>query len=113
MPKPSGYVRGRILPMIGALLLVCATATTRTTFGLTDGSITDATGGTLPGATVTAGQPQIGFVRTIVINELGLYRALNVNPAEYDATVALRGFTNAPRRSVKVAVGQAVEAHAM
>jgi hypothetical protein len=106
-------VRGRILPLIGAVLLVCATATTQTTFGLTDGSITDATGGTLPGATVTVTQPQIGFVRTIVTNELGLYRALNLNPAEYDVTVALRGFANVTRRSIKVDIGQAVEAHAM
>jgi hypothetical protein len=76
----------------------CRTASTQTTYGLIEGSITDATGGALSGATVTVTQPQTGFVRTTVTNERGLYRALNLNPAEYDVTVELRGFAKTTRR---------------
>ena len=97
------------LPMMGALLLlVSGTASTQTTYGLIEGSITDATGGALHGATVTVTQPTTGFVRTIVTNELGLYRALNLHPAEYDVTVELSGFATVTRRSVKIDIGQAV-----
>jgi hypothetical protein len=102
-------VRHFTLSMVGALLLVVSgTASTQTTYGLIEGSITDATGGALSGATVTVTQPKTGFVRTIVTNELGLYRALNLNPAEYDVTVELSGFAKVTRQSVKVDVGQAV-----
>jgi outer membrane receptor protein involved in Fe transport len=97
------------LPMTGALLLLIAgAASTQTTYGLIEGSITDVTGAVLSGATVTLTQPATGFVRTVETNELGLYRALNLNPAEYDLTVERSGFTTLTRRSVKIDVGQAV-----
>jgi hypothetical protein len=69
--------------------------------------ITDATGGALPGATVTITQPTTGSVRTVVTNELGLYRVLNLNPAEYDVTVELNEFAKVACGSVKIDVGQA------
>ena len=98
--------------MIGALLLLlcglCGTASTQTTYGLIEGRITDATGGALPGATITVTQPTTGFVRTVVTNELGLYRVLNLNPAEYDVTVEMTGFAKVTYGSVKIDVGQAV-----
>jgi hypothetical protein len=97
------------LPMTAALLLLIAgTASTQTTYGLIEGSIADATGAVLSGATVTLTQPASGFVRTVETNELGLYRALNLNPAEYNLTVERSGFAKLTRRSVKVDVGQAV-----
>jgi hypothetical protein len=96
--------------MIGALLLcgLCGTASTQTTYGSLEGRITDATGGALAGATITVTQPTTGFVRAVVTNELGLYRVLNLSPAEYDVTVELSGFAKLMRGSVRVDVGQAV-----
>ena len=99
---------------IGALVLLlllgglCDTSSAQTTFGLIEGRITDATGGALPGATITVAQPTTGFVRAVVTNELGLYRVLNLNPAEYDVTVELSGFAKVTSGAVKVDVGQAV-----
>src|ERR1700741_4481057 len=90
------------------LLLLCATASAQTTYGLIEGRITDATGGALPGAAITVTQPTTGFVRTVATNNLGLYRVLNLRPAEYDVTVELSGFAKATRRSVRIDVGQAV-----
>jgi hypothetical protein len=95
--------------MTGALLLLlCSTAFAQTTYGLIEGRITDATGAALPGATVTVNQPTTGFVRTVVSNELGLYRALNLNPSDYDVTFERSGFAKTTRRSVTVDVGEAV-----
>ena len=78
--------------MSGALLLIlCGTASAQTTYGLIEGRITDATRGALPGATITVTQPATGLVRTVVSNELGLYRVLYLSPAEYDVTVERSG----------------------
>ena len=84
------------------------TASTQTTYGLIEGRITDATGAALPRATITVTQPATGFVRAVVSNELGLYRVLNLDPAEYDLTVELSGFAKVTYESVKIDVGQAV-----
>jgi hypothetical protein len=90
------------------LLFLCCTAFAQTTYGLIEGRITDATGAALPGATVTVTQPDTGFIRSVVSNELGLYHVLNVNPADYDVSVERSGFARATRRSVRIDVGQAV-----
>ena len=95
--------------MSGALLLLlCSTAPAQTTYGLIEGRVTDATGAALPAATITVTHPRTGFVRTVVTNELGLYRVLNLNPAEYDVTVEMTGFAKVMCGSVKIDVGQAV-----
>jgi len=91
-----------------ALLLLCGTTLAQTTYGLIQGRITDASGAALPGATVTVAQLATGFVRTVETNELGLYRALNLNPADYDLTVERNGFTKVTRRSVRIDVGESV-----
>jgi hypothetical protein len=41
-----------------------------------------------------------------VTNELGLYRVLDLSPAEYDVIVELRGFAKVTPGSVEVDVGQ-------
>lgn len=96
--------------MIWELLFcgLCGTAAAQTTYGIIQGRVTDHSGGTLPGATITITQPTTGFVRTVVTNELGLYRALNLSPSEYDVTVELSGFAKVLRGSVRVDVGQSV-----
>lgn len=109
----NASIRSRFsVSAIGVLLLLldglCGTASAQTTYGLIEGRITDATGGALPGATITVTQPTTGLIRKVVTNELGLYRVLNVSPAEYDVTVELSGFAKVTRRSIRVDVGQAV-----
>src|SRR5262245_41100969 len=93
---------------LAVLLLFCGTASAQTTYGLIEGRITDATGAPLPGATVTVTQPTTGFVRTVVSNELGLYRVLNLQPAEYEMAVERDGFAAVTYESLKIDVGKAV-----
>ena len=90
------------------LLLLCGTVSAQSTYGLIEGRIIDATGGVLPGATISVRQPTTGFVRTVVTNELGLYRVLNLYPAEYDVTVEMTGFAKVTCGPVRIDVGQAV-----
>src|SRR5262249_38104676 len=94
--------------MSAALLVLCGTASAQSTYGLIEGRITDTTGAALPGATVTVTQPTTGFVRVVVSNELGLYRVLNLHPADYDITVERGGFATVTYASLKIGVGQAV-----
>lgn len=93
---------------VGALIVLCGAASAQTTYGLIEGRITDATGGSLPGTTITVTQPATGFVRTVVSNELGLYRLLYLSPAEYDLTFERNGFANVTRGRVTVGVGHTV-----
>jgi hypothetical protein len=90
------------------LLLLCGTALAQTTYGLIEGRITDATGAGLPGTTVTVTQTATGFVRVVETNELGLYRALNLKPADYVVTVERNGFSKVTRRSVRIDAGEAI-----
>src|SRR5688572_12603770 len=113
MDKMEGIATCRLnVSIIGACLLLlsrlCGPASTQTTYGLIEGRITDATGGTLSGASITVSQPTTGFVRMVETNRLGLYRVLYLSPAEYDVTVELSGFAEVTRGSVRVDVGQAV-----
>src|SRR5262245_28532723 len=86
------------------LFLLYSTVSAQTTYGLIEGRITDATGGALLGATITVSQSTTGLVRTVMTNALGLYRVLNLDPAEYDVTVERRGFAKVTSGSVKVGV---------
>jgi RNA polymerase sigma factor (sigma-70 family) len=97
------------VPMIGALvILLISTASAQTTYGRIEGRITDATGGVLQGAAVTVIQPATRFVRTVVTNELGLYRVQNLSPGEYDVAAELGGFVKATRSWVRIDVGQTI-----
>jgi hypothetical protein len=100
--------RVRVSMSAAVMLLLCRMAFTQTTYGLIEGRITDATGAALSGAAVTVTQPATGFVRMVASNELGLYRVLNLNPADYDVTVQRNGFAKATRRSVRIDVGAAL-----
>jgi len=50
------------------------------TSGLVRGTVTDATGGVVPGATVELAEVSTGFVQKQVTNEVGQYIFPNVNP---------------------------------
>ena len=93
---------------VAVLLCLCGTLSAQTTYGLIEGRITDATGAALSEATVTVTQPTTGFARTVVSNELGLYRVLNLHPAEYELIVERSGFAMVTYELIKIDVGQRV-----
>jgi len=72
------------------------------------GTVTDASGGVLPKATVTAVQVEKGFQRTAQTDSAGRYLIPGVMPATYDVTVGLTGFETLVRKGVVVTVGQTV-----
>ena len=80
------------------LFLVCLSfaapvwAQSQAANGAIEGTITDSSGGVLPGVTVTITSPDTGLQRTVVTNEKGLYRAPLLPIGTYSVAAELQGF---------------------
>jgi outer membrane receptor protein involved in Fe transport len=73
------------------------------------GTVTDTSGGALPGVTVTLKGEAVVGVQTATTNEKGFYRFVNLPPGTYSLSFALSGFSTQNRPGVKAAVGQVAE----
>src|SRR6185369_10611735 len=60
--------------------------------GSIEGTVTDTTGATLPGATVTVTSADTGAQRSVVANENGVFRALLLPLGTYTLVAELQGF---------------------
>jgi hypothetical protein len=73
--------------------------------GAIEGTVTDTSGGVLPGVTVTVSNLDTGLERSMVTNEKGLYRALLLPLGNYRVVAELQGFKKYEQTGVKVSVG--------
>ena len=73
------------------------------------GSIVDPAGGTVSGAKVTLTSPAIGFSRTYLTKETGLYTFTFLPPAVYILEVEAKGFKHYKQEGITLAAGQAPE----
>jgi hypothetical protein len=94
-----------------ALLLVPGTlsAQARLTGADLQGTVTDATGGVLPGATVTVANLETGLVRTAVADERGRYRVPALPPGTYRVSAVMDGFVTTTREGLVLVLGQLAE----
>jgi Carboxypeptidase regulatory-like domain/TonB dependent receptor len=74
--------------------------------GAIEGTVTDSSGGILPGVTVTVSNLDTGLERSTVTNEKGLYRALILPLGTYRVLAELQGFKKYEQTGVKVSVGE-------
>jgi hypothetical protein len=94
------------------LLFVClalaapAWAQSQAANGAIEGTITDSSGGVLPGVTVTLTNVETGTERTVVTNERGLYRAPLLPLGTYRVVAELQGFKKFEQTDLKLSVGQ-------
>jgi hypothetical protein len=93
-----------------ALLALCLTAlaapaAAQSHTGRIDITVSDATGGVLPGVTVTVAGPQDA---TAITDEKGEAHFLNLAPGTYVVTARIDGFNEYVNRSVPVAAGAGV-----
>jgi hypothetical protein len=101
--------------LLGALTAVAILATTAATAyaqgggasstGTIQGRVADASGGVLPGVTVTASSPSMIGTQTQVTNENGSYRFPAVPPGVYSLSFELPGFTSVKREGVQISLG--------
>ena len=70
------------------------------------GSVSDNTGGVLPGVTVTASSPALtGADRVVVTDSAGLYTIIDLRPGTYTVTFELPGFGGVIREGVELVTG--------
>jgi hypothetical protein len=97
--------------VLGLLLLSpgAAFAQARLTGADLQGVVTDATGGALPGATVTIVNVETGLTRTVVAGADGRYLIPALPPGTYRVSAALDGFTGSTREGLVLVLGQLAE----
>jgi outer membrane receptor protein involved in Fe transport len=86
-------------------LLSTLAAFAQSSTGSIFGSIKDASGATLPGATVTVTNPATGTSRTAVTDAAGDYHVALLLPAKYTVDAQLEGFQPVRRENVTVNIG--------
>ncbi len=86
------------------LLLGVMPAWAQTT-GSINGTITDDTGATVPGVTITATSPTLMGAQTAVSNADGLYRFPALPPGTYTLSYQLSGFSTVSREQIIVSLG--------
>jgi hypothetical protein len=69
------------------------------------GVVTDERGGPVPDAAVSIKNTGTGAVREVTTNADGLYSAPNLQPGNYDVTIAAKGFQLTVRRNITLMVG--------
>ncbi|MGB7218879.1 MAG: TonB-dependent receptor [Vicinamibacterales bacterium] len=87
-------------------LLTCASALAQQTTGDITGRVFDQQGKAVPGATVTAKNPDTGFTRAETSDSAGVYRLAALPVGVFDITAELTGFSTASRKGVEVNVAQ-------
>jgi hypothetical protein len=84
------------------LLLPAAAAWAQTTEGASiTGVVRDPSGAVMPGVTVEAASPAlIEKVRSVITDERGLYRIVDLRPGTYAVTFTLPGFSTFKREGI-------------
>ena len=75
-------------------------------YGSIVGVVQDASGSSIPAATVTIVSKETNLTRESISNENGEYTLTNVQPGTYDVKVGLQGFREFVRTNVPVSAGQ-------
>src|SRR5204862_6506527 len=70
------------------------------------GTVTDAQGGVLPGATVQVTNTTTGLARTVTTSEDGVYRVFSLGAGTYRIEVDLQGFRKSQRDVVSVGISE-------
>src|SRR5262252_1339184 len=74
--------------------------------GTIEGTISDTSGGVLPGVTVTVTNVETGGERSVTTNEKGLYRAPLLPLGKYRVVAELQGFKKFEQTDISLSVGQ-------
>jgi hypothetical protein len=90
---------------IGVCLIAVAASAQNITTGSIAGTITDAQGGVLPGATVTATHVDTGTAYETVTNADGHFSIINVRVGRYSVAATMSGFKDLKQDNIDVRLG--------
>lgn len=105
MNKLRALSRHRILGLLAAILCLTTVLSAQTESARVQGTITDATGAAISGATVTITDLETNRVVTAQTNEEGAYSVLSLQPGRYQITVTQSNFKTS-KQDVTLEVAQ-------
>jgi hypothetical protein len=107
MAFPSGTTFLRSLTLIVLLLFIGASSTlsAQTTTADILGTVTDQTGGTIPGVSVTIVNTQTQITQSIKTNDAGAFTFSSLNPGTYSVKMEGTGFQSVNLKNIVVAAG--------
>jgi len=107
----SSSVSRKVLGVLGlvfCLLLTSSPMFAQGTFGRILGTVTDQSGGTVAGATVTVLDTERGTPKVLTTNESGEYNAPTLVPSTYKVRAESKGFKVTERAGILVEVGKEI-----
>ncbi len=94
-----------LIALIGVVILGTLTLEAQLTTATLSGTVTDASGGVIPGVSISVLHVETGSVRTAVSDDEGRYRVPLLQPGSYEVSAELVGFQTAVRSGITLAVG--------
>lgn len=94
-------ILSRVLSVV-VMLALAVPAASQTVTGTLQGTVTDTSGGVLPGVMITITQVDTGTARSIVTNQDGLYSAPFLQIGRYSVKAELSGFGTVLREGIDV-----------
>ena len=103
---------GRLVCLIWAIAMpATAFAQAQAANGNIEGTVRDATGGAVPGVTVTLVNTDLGSSRSVVTNEQGFFRAPLLPLGNYTLTADMQGFRKHQQQGLTLSAGQTIVAN--
>lgn len=99
-PKLLGFIW-----ILSVSLILTFSVTAQVTTSNITGTVADAGGRVIPGATVTITNPQTSFSRTTTTDESGIYKITNLPPGTYELSVAAATFSKSVVKDLQLNVG--------
>ena len=95
--------------LIGVVILGTSTLEAQLTTATLSGTVTDASGGVIPGASISVLHVETGSLRSAVSDDEGRYRVPLLQPGSYEVSAELVGFQTAVRSGITLQVaGRAI-----
>jgi hypothetical protein len=98
-----------ILVIVVGLALATGQALAQERFGGLTGSVTDASGGVLPGATVNVTNKVTGVTRSVISGANGSYGIPDLDPGHYSVRFELTGFSTTNVEDINVLLGRTLQ----
>jgi hypothetical protein len=100
----SKLLQGAVLLLLAEVLLSLPSAAQD--LATIIGTVSDASGAAVPKAKVTISNPDRGFIRNLIANDVGEYLAAKVPIGQYEITAEAPGFEKLIRTGITLEVGQ-------
>jgi hypothetical protein len=111
LKNKSSLISRQLIPMSAMVAFFCAAAFAQTTSGDLVGTVYDATGATVPKATVTATNVATSISVTGTTTGAGSYRFTNLLVGTYNLSISANGFTKAEVKNISVDLNKASTAN--